>query len=195
MALLDQRTDAGEKKGIGTKRRVLVWLLSLVLLMPTGKIEGAAPRQVDVEAVFLYHFTQFIDWPPRTFVSTNTPLVIGVLGEHPLMDVLPDVVRNESVRGRSVLVRQLSRPEEATECQIVFISASAERYWARVSSLVRGRPILTVSDINGFAYRGGMIEFLYEARKVKLRIDVETAKAAELAMSSKLLQVAKVTEK
>jgi len=51
---------------------------------------------------------------------------------------------------------------------------------------LKGRSILTVGDIDGFAKQGGMIRFITEKNKVRFRINLEAAKAAKLTISSKL---------
>ena len=50
-----------------------------------------------------------------------------------------------------------------------------------------------MSDIEGFAELGGMIELFTEKSKVRMRINLEAVKAANLKISSKLLRVAEVT--
>ena len=58
---------------------------------------------------------------------------------------------------------------------------------------VKGRSILTVSEIEGFAKRGGIIRFITENNKIRFRINFEAAKAANLIISSKLLKMSEIT--
>ena len=51
---------------------------------------------------------------------------------------------------------------------------------------------LTVSDAENFARRGGMIRFVNENNKVRLRINVGAAREAGLTISSKLLRPAEI---
>lgn len=182
-------------------------LLGAVLLFGTASLEETrgqavprmqpvvnAPSHVDLEAVFLYHFTQFVEWPGEAFSSTNSPLVIGLLGDHPVANVLEGVVRGETVRGRPIVVRRLDRLDQIDECHLLFISASMERQVGRILQQLRGRPILSVSDIQGYASRGGSIEFVTDSKKIRLRINAETARASNLNISSKLLRLAEVVK-
>lgn len=61
--------------------------LTLLLLLFAGAVSSSAqattPQEYQIKAVFLFNFTQFVDWPPTAFVDPRTPLVIGVLGEDP----------------------------------------------------------------------------------------------------------------
>ena len=51
---------------------------------------------------------------------------------------------------------------------------------------------LTVSDADDFAERGGMIQLKTENGKIRLKINVNAAKASSLIISSKLLRSAEI---
>src|SRR5687767_10117321 len=103
MAFLSRRTQATHPRVFreGWKTCVPLSLLLLVgFAFGTASLEESrgqpvprtqpvvnAPSHVDLEAVFLYHFTQFVEWPGEAFSSTNSPLVIGLLGDHPVANV------------------------------------------------------------------------------------------------------------
>jgi hypothetical protein len=57
---------------------------------------------------------------------------------------------------------------------------------------LRGQSVLTVSDAEGFTGRGGMIQFLPDHNRIRLRIDLDAARAANLSLSSKLLRPAEI---
>jgi len=57
---------------------------------------------------------------------------------------------------------------------------------------LKGRSILTVGEMEGFALRGGMIELFTERNRVRFRVNLVAAKAANLRISSKLLELAEV---
>ncbi|MGZ4988838.1 MAG: YfiR family protein, partial [Limisphaerales bacterium] len=63
---------------------------------------------------------------------------------------------------------------------------------SEIFARVKGRPILTVSDIPEFATRGGMIRFVKNGSRVGFRINVDAAKEAGLSISAKLLQMAQI---
>lgn len=163
------------------------WYLSLA-----GQLGAQVSREYDIKGVFLLNFAQFTDWPARCFADPSAPLVIGILGNDPFGSTLSDIVANERVRDRSVRVERYRRVEDVQDTHILYISNSESRRLRPILNSLRSRPILTVSDMPEFASSGGMIEFFSEASKVRLRINNEAARAAELALSSKLLRVATV---
>jgi len=58
--------------------------------------------------------------------------------------------------------------------------------------VLKGQPILTVTDIDGAAERGVMIQFMIEHSRVRFRINPQAATDVQLNLSSKLLRVAEI---
>jgi hypothetical protein len=77
-------------------------------------------------------------------------------------------------------------------CHVLFISQSEAADLDRILSELKGRALLTVSDLESFSRRGGIVRFVNENNRVRLRVNVEAAKAARLTISSKLLRVAEI---
>jgi hypothetical protein len=146
----------------------------------------------DVQAVFLFNFAQFVEWPSDAFANAKAPLVIGILGEDPFGSVLDETVRGETVRGRAFKIRRFRRVDDVKDCHILFISKSSGSRLADVLAAVKGRPILTVSNSDDFEEEGGIIRFVIEQSKIRLSIDLEAAQATRLTLSSKLLRSAAI---
>lgn len=146
-----------------------------------------------MKAAFLLNFTKFIDWPPTAFSDANSPLAICVLGKDPFGRGLDEIVQGETVNNRRLVVRRLSQPAPAQQCQVVFFGGDDRDRSKTLADL--GRGVLTVGDGEKFFNDGGMIAFLIENRRVRFDIDQAAAERAGLKLSSKLLNVARVVEK
>jgi hypothetical protein len=157
--------------------------------------QSSASPEYQLKAVFLFNFAQFVEWPARAFAGPDAPLVIGVLGDDPFGSYLDEIVRAETVNGRPLEVRRYRGVDEIGTCHILFVSRKeADRLQGVLDSL-RGRSILTVSDADRFATRGGMIRFLTDHNRIRLRINLEAAQAANLTLSSKLLRPAQIVSR
>ncbi len=153
-----------------------------------AQIRAQVFKEYDLKATFLYHLAQFVEWPAAAFPTEETPIVIGVLGVDPFGKVLDEIVRDEVVRSRKLRVQRYHSLEEIQDCHILFIGQSEASRLDQILSSLKNRSILTVGDTEGFALRGGMVRFLTEKNKVRLRINVDSAKAAGLVISSQLLR-------
>lgn len=151
---------------------------------------AAATPEYQLKAVFLFNFTQFVEWPAAQ--AGEQPFVIGVLGEDPFREVLDDTLRGEMADGRSLVVQRYRTVADIGNCQILFIAQSQAADLEAVLAQLRDRPILTVSDVSDFAVRGGAIQFVTVDNKLKLRINAQTAAIANLSISSKLLRLADI---
>jgi hypothetical protein len=155
-----------------------------------GRCALAVPTAQQVEAVFLFYFSQFVDWPPRAFADERAPIVIGVLGDDPFGGALDQAVAGEQVNGRSIIVRRLKSVGDATGCHILYISSSESPQLPQILGALKGRSVLTVSDLDHFVQSGGMIRFALVDQHVRLFINARAAQAAGLTLSSKLLRAA-----
>ena len=171
----------------------LLRVTAALLLVCAARL-GAQTKasEAQVKAVFLFNFAQFVDWPPEAIPDSQAPLIIGILGGDPFGDFLDATVRGEHRGARPFVVHRYQRVEDITRCDILFISRSAGDRPDEILSRLKNRPILTVSDADGFAERGGMIRFVTDRSRIRLQINPEAAEAAHLTISSKLLRVAEV---
>ncbi len=165
------------------------WLVFLGWNPADGQVVS---HEYPLKAVFLLNFAQFTGWPASTLEHADSPLVIGVLGTDPFGAVLDDAVRGETVNGRKFVVQRYRHVADATNCQILFISQSETPHWDAIMAALKGKPVLTVSEIDGTSYRGVCVRFITENNKIRLRINTATLKNAGLTMSSQLLRLAEI---
>ena len=189
MALLTVFASRWAKGGLKTLSAA--WFVISALLL-SGTLQAAAPTEYQLKAVFLFNFAQFVDWPQESFPEAQMPLVIGVLGEDPFGTYLDEIVSGETVNNRRLEIQRYRRVDEMKTCHILFISQSESKRLEQIVAALKGRSILTVSDSDGFTRYGGMIRFVTEKNKLRLRINLEAATAANLTISSKLLRPAEI---
>ncbi|MCS6950195.1 MAG: YfiR family protein, partial [bacterium] len=176
-------------RGNPAKQVGIMFLLS-VLLLRAAFAQGY--NEIEVKAAFLYHFTSYIEWPPKAFDSPTAPVVIGVLGRSAILDALREAVRGKSVQGRAITVRQVQTAQEVRQCHVLFVPAAESRNPARILELVGEAPVLVVGEAEGFAHKGGMVNFFIEQNKVRFEVNPDAAKRVNLHISSKLLRLARV---
>lgn len=178
----------------GLARRFRVMLARLLLFSGAlpGVLEAAPTREYQVKAVFLFNFAQFVDWPADSFPSATSPVVIGVLGTDPFDGLLEEAVRGETAHGRPLVIQRYGRASDVGVCHVLFIGPKDEANLAQILRELQGRNILTVGESENFANSGGVIRFLTDKGKIRLRINVDAARDANLRLSSKLLRPAEI---
>jgi hypothetical protein len=175
----------------GLFRRTL-WVVFVWLALPAIAPAQQSPFvELEVKAVFLFNFVQFVEWPATAFTSQEAPVVIGVLGSDPFGRVLDDVVEGEMVKGRPLVIARFRRVEDIKACHVLFVSPSEAKNYQRILTALDAQPTLTVGETENFTTLG-MIRFLTERNRVRLEVNVEKARAAGLTISSNLLRAARI---
>lgn len=172
--------------------------LPLAALLGAGQglaAQGVRASEYQVKAVFLFNFAQFVDWPAEAFPAGDTPLVICVLGNDPFGEALDQTVRDERLGSRPFQVQRYQSVDEIKICHILFINRSEGARPEVILAGLKQRPILTVSDADGFAQRGGMIRFVTDRNRIRLQLNLTATEAAHLTISSKLLRVAEIVRR
>lgn len=147
------------------------------------------PLEYQVKAAFLLNFTKFIEWPPTAFSKPDAPLALCILGEDPFGSALDHMVAGEVVDGRRLSVERIKQVPAPQSCQVLYVG-SPEKETPKILSDV-GPGVLTVGEGAGFLRSGGMIAFVIDGRRVRFDIHQSKAENAGLALSSKLLSVAR----
>ncbi|QQS55390.1 MAG: YfiR family protein [Candidatus Competibacteraceae bacterium] len=172
------------------------WLVVLATVLLAGALLGSATwasrfDEYAVKAAYLYNFAKFVEWPPEVFSATDSPLVICIAGDNPFGTAL-EALRDKVVEGRPVEVRHIPTATGLDRCNVVFIGRAEQRRLKTVLAELARLPILTVSDIGGFAQAGGMIGLFETEQRIRFNINIMAARQANLKLSSQLLKLATI---
>lgn len=172
----------------------LMWIrriaMLLFLLGGTAVHEVRAQGQAqehEIKAAFIYNFISFTEWPGKIGVTID----ICTIGNDPL-NIPLDALQNKPAKGAIIAVRHLSSGDEMKDCHVVFISDSERMNFPGILARLKSAPTLTVTDSEGLAAQGVMIELGLEERHIVFKINMNAAKQSRLMIKSKLLRLAKV---
>ncbi len=167
-------------------------LLVGLLLSPMAWSAGAAATEQQLKSVFLFNFSHFVQWPAEAFRTPTEPFVIGVLGSDEFATQLEEVIRGELIQGRPMQVQRFSNAADMRPSHILYVDQSGNTQLDQVLELLKGRNTLTVSDVDRAPERGVIIQLVKVDNRIRLRINVEAARAARLTLSSNLLRPAQI---
>ncbi len=169
-----------------------LWLVIGAVLLISSLRLSAQSKEYQIKAAFLYNFSQFVEWPPSALGGAHEPIILGIIGEDPFGAYLDELVRGEKVNHHPLVVQRYASADEIKQCHVLFISRSKGPPPGPLLASLKGRSVLTVGDSDEVAKAGVMIRFLTDQNKIRLRINVEAAKAVNLTISSKLLKAAEI---
>lgn len=167
---------------------LLVW--SSLAFLPLEAQPQTAP-EYQVKAAFLYNFAKFVEWPADA-LSNDPSFVIGIVGQDPFGNFIDEAVAGKTVQDKPIVVKRFSKIEDTVGAHILFISNSEAGHVSRMVKQLGRIPVLTVSDIDRFAERGGMVQLETEQNRVRFAINVAAVERAGLKPSSQLLKLARI---
>lgn len=163
----------------------------ILATIPPAQAEPRTLIEYEVKAAFIYHFARFVEWPEEV-VRDGGSFVIGIVGDDPFGDLIDAVVSEKNVRDERMTVKRFSKIEEAADSQILFVSRSEEENLTEILKHLSRAPVLTVSDIERFAGKGGMVQLVMDQNRIHFAVNVAAFDRAGLKPSSQLLKLARI---
>lgn len=143
-----------------------------------------------VKAAFIYNFVKFVEWPGEKAINRQGGIDICVMGDTPLIKAGSVFSAASTAKLRLSLVQENDAAEAGKHCHVLFIGDSESARLRDVQAALRGSPVLTVSDMEEFAERGGMIGFVLSDGKIKVVVNTKSAALAGLRIDAQLLEIA-----
>lgn len=162
-------------------------LLALLLVLAHAPVHAAGELEAKIKAAYVFHVLKFVEWPG----AAAEPLRLCVTGTDAVAQLLAEL-NGKQIKDRPLRV-DLAPGADLSGCHALFIGRS-ERRWQDTLARLRGGGVLTVSDADGFAAGGGIVGFLSENGRIKLDINPEAARQANLKISAKLLELARTVQ-
>jgi uncharacterized protein DUF4154 len=151
-----------------------------------------ATREYQVKAAFVFNFTQFVEWPSQSFSTPQSPAVIGILGNDPFGTYLEETITGETLNKHPLSIKHFTDVDDVTNCEVLFINISDKNKLQVIIEKLKGKNILTISDVNAFTKLGGMVRLYTKDDKINIQINLEAVKEENLIISSKLLKLAEI---
>jgi YfiR/HmsC-like len=176
----------------------VAFVLSFFLVSATeAQDDDPAAKAAKVKAVFLYNFIKFVEWSAERSPASSQKATICITGNNPFGSALDALKTTLSGKIDLTITTNVS-PAALGKCHILFVTPSESSEFSTMLALTRKHNVLTVSEMNDFADKGGIIEMktvektigLFSSNKINLRINLKAADAASLRINAQLLEIA-----
>jgi hypothetical protein len=162
--------------------------LGLALLgLALAALPLAAPAQVvaeaELKAAFIYNFALFTEWPPGA-LEGDGPFLVCIAPGSPLRAALARLA-GQPLHGRHLALLDVAEPVwSEPRCQVAVLDGGA--------APPSRRGLMTVAD--GEAAAGAVITLAVQDEHLRFDVDAAAARGAGLALSSKLLRLARTVQ-
>ncbi|MCC5932452.1 MAG: YfiR family protein [Cyclobacteriaceae bacterium] len=168
-------------------KRILIFVLML-----TGMFwqQDLCAQKATYQSVFIYNFTKYIKWPAE---FADNKIQIAVLGNSDVFTSLHEMAEKKShSAGIQLNVVKINSLDELSNCHVLFIPDRQSNKLDEVNEKTQGKNILIVTEKNGMAAQGAVINFIEEGGKLKFELNQEQAEKRGLKVSGSLISLAKI---
>lgn len=162
----------------------LLCIVTASAYLKSVEAEQLSYTDAHIKAAYILKLKEFVFWP-HDFDVTE----ICVVGSDFIGSSLAQLQASIG-NGQKVRVEKKTGSAVFSSCHIVYVSKNEPEQLKQVLFSIGAMPILTVSDVDGFAEQGGIIEFVEVNKKIKMNVNLINAQKQRISISSKLLQVA-----
>ena len=174
-----------------------VMVCAVAVLAGAARAEGVKVSSSQRNALILYNFARFIEWPKSAFADDNAPFVIAVLGRDPSgRDIDTETIQGRIIKGHKVKVIHLYTADEVSECHLLFICSSEIQRLPRILKRLEKSSILTTAETPDFIEKEGIINLIPELQPngtetVGFEVNLAAATKAHLKLDTQLLKLAR----
>jgi hypothetical protein len=174
---------------IDRMKSALRFLLGLLLLAGISTQACRAElSELQVKSAYVFNFIKFVEWPAGA-IKEGDKLRLCVIGNDNLHTSL-SALNGRKAGGYELQIIHTDDSKVWNSCRVLYIGENEQRRLVPVLKSLGNAPVLTISDIQGFAERGGGIGLLYRNDKMLFEVNLASTRKAGLRLSSQMLNLA-----
>ena len=170
--------------------------MALATALALGGFCSSWAQEIELEyklkAAFLYNFLKFTQFPADKYTPPEPAMVVGCLADDSAAPQFARALEGKKINGLPIKFVALQDGDDPRSCHLLFISRNRKAQIEETLARLKHAPVLTVSETDQFAQRGGMINFVRHERTFRFEINLEAADRAHLRISSDISSMATV---
>jgi len=163
------------------KQKSLIVAIALIIGVFSQNIGKAQTSMTKIESLYIYNFIKNIQWS-----NVSSKYIIGVYSNTSTFNELKGILSVRKFNGKSIEVKKLTQPSQASECHIIFVSQANGSMVKKIVAGANTKNTLIVSE-KGQLNNGAGIAFVLSNSKLQFKINKATCNAAGLQISASLL--------
>lgn len=164
------------------------------LPVPDAQPLPAPVPEATMKAHYVLNVMRYVTWPAESMPLTpDAPLALCILGTDAVgtVDALMALEGKQRASAQRVSVQRVYSVRALQSCHTVFVAESDAARVDHILTTLGSAPVLLVADSP--AAQGATILLAQDNRRLVFDINLRRAKASQLHISSKLMQLARST--
>ena len=164
-------------------KQKLIFLLFILFITTT---EESYSQMAKFKALFLYNFTQNVEWPSN---ANQNEFVITVIGDKEMAAELQKLAQVKKVGTKTIVIKQSSQIKDLTNSHVIFLSSGKSSLMSMLSAEQQENPTLLISSKEGLCNDGAAISFTTIDGKLRYEICSSNIEKHGLKVNTKLLSL------
>jgi hypothetical protein len=160
----------------------------MLLLLLEVRPALAELSEDQIKTAYVLNFIKFAEWPDG--ITTNDTLTLCVAGNNTLGGALSTLEGYSAGKRKLHVVNFSASGNKAGSCHILYIGESEQFHFSALLKSLNYAPILTISDIDDFAEKGGCIGLRFRDNKIVFEVNMTTVHQSKLKLPGQLLNLA-----
>lgn len=165
-------------------------LLAVLLAGPARAEEPPQDRiAYRVKIGFLVNFLRFAEWPEDS-LPPGAAFRLAIAGDDATFAWVARALAGKTVSGRAIQVERADRESRGDPPHLLYITESAHDGAHLLGQQFTSAPVLTIGERDGFARRGGILNFVLVDEAVRFEVNLHAAERAGIRISSRVSKMA-----
>ena len=143
-------------------------------------------REYHLKAAFLRYVAKYVEWP--TDAIKGGTLNICILGQVSSFQGI-NSINNKIVNDLTLSIKKILNTDESDSCQLVFVCKTEEDNLIPIIKSLGNKPILSFGDMDGFAEKGGAMNFYIANNRLAIMVNLPSIKEANLKINPQMLRL------
>lgn len=165
-------------------KNIIIGFVGVFLLNVSANAQVIDPK---FEAIFIYNFTKYIEWPRA---DGHDEFIIGILGKGDIINEMQLMATQKSVGNRKIIIKVFANTENIEHCHLLFITNACANQLQVALQKLAAMNTLFVSESPGLALKGADINFISKVNKVQFELNEKSLESHNLKVSSDLKKFA-----
>ena len=176
------------------KRKIICTaLMVLFAAQSVAAADGVQLYEKKIQSGLIYNFLKYTEWP-KTIGSEDTPFRVCIFGESDPFEGHLNPISGRTAQQRKILLQYISTPNNIGDCHLLVVDSRESGKMLQLLGYLKDKSILTISDMEGFAKAGGMIEFAKKNGHIAVNINKSAVDDAHLKINDRMLSLAEVVQ-
>ena len=164
-------------------------IYALLLFFNMGMTLNAYESENKLKTAIIGKVAKYVTWSDET----HSEFVITVLNNQ-YEDMFDKVYKDKKIKSKPVVIKYVESVEDINRTDILFVSQGNGDEVEQILKKIKNKEILSVSDLRGFAQRGGCLQLYFVGQKLKLKMNLESVKENEFKVDRTLLRVVDISK-